>query len=144
MKDTYRPSKILDQEEQIIEDNIENNYEKVKKAIECLDNSTDGQFSKEVIGALETTYEPHPDEQFDPVNKPRHYNSHPSGIECIQIARHHSFAIGSAIKYLWRQGLKDGESNIKDLKKAIWYIIDEIQRLGENTDDIDLERHGGL
>lgn len=66
---------------------------------------------------------------FDPINKPQHYNSHPSGIECIEIAEHHNFAIGNAIKYLWRQGLKDGESSTKDLKKAIWYIQNEIHRL---------------
>ena len=71
----------------------------------------------------------------DPVNHPSHYTSHPSGVECIQIARHHSFAIGSAIKYLWRAGLKadHGEDirakEIEDLEKAVFYIRDEISRL---------------
>ena len=65
----------------------------------------------------------------DPVNHPAHYTSHPSGIECIQVTEHFNFCIGNAIKYLWRNGLKDGNSNIQDLKKAIWYINREIQTL---------------
>lgn len=64
----------------------------------------------------------------DPVNHPKHYISDPSGIECIQIVRHRNFNIGNAIKYLWRAGLKDGNSDIQDLQKAIWYIQREIER----------------
>lgn len=67
--------------------------------------------------------------EFDAVNKPKHYNSHPSGIECIEVVRHHNFAIGNAIKYLWRQGLKEEAPQIQDLEKATWYIQDEILRL---------------
>ena len=67
--------------------------------------------------------------QFDPINKPKHYNSHPSGIECIEITQHHNYCIGNSIKYLWRQGLKDGESNIKDLMKARKCIDLEIERI---------------
>lgn len=62
----------------------------------------------------------------DPVNHPKHYNSHPSGVECIEITRHMSFNLGNAMKYLWRNGLKDGTPDIEDLEKAIWYIRDEI------------------
>lgn len=64
----------------------------------------------------------------DPVNHPKHYCQHPSGIECIEITRHYNFAIGNAMKYLWRNGLKDGQSDVQDLKKAIWYINDEISQ----------------
>ena len=64
----------------------------------------------------------------DKIN-PVHYTSDPSGVECIEITRHRNFNIGNAIKYLWRNGLKDGESSTVDLKKAIWYITDEIARL---------------
>ena len=63
---------------------------------------------------------------FDTVNKPKHYNSHPSGIQCIEITEHHNFNVGNAIKYLWRSELKNG---LEDLKKARWYIDREIQRL---------------
>lgn len=69
------------------------------------------------------------------VNHPSHYNSHPSGIECITIARHYCFSIGNAFKYLWRAGLKqeqgldDTEKEIQDLEKAIFYINDRIEEL---------------
>lgn len=66
----------------------------------------------------------------DSVNHPKHYTSHPSGVECIQITEHHNFCIGNAIKYIWRAGLK-GESEVEDLQKAIWYINREIQRIND-------------
>ena len=63
------------------------------------------------------------------VVKPAHYNSHPSGIECITVVQHYNFNVGSAMKYLWRQGLKDSEPSIRDLSKAIEYIKFEIERI---------------
>ena len=65
----------------------------------------------------------------DPVNSPSHYTADPSGIECIEITRHRNFNIGNAIKYIWRAGLKDSDKDIQDLRKAIWYLQDEINRL---------------
>jgi hypothetical protein len=62
----------------------------------------------------------------DNVNHPKHYTSHPSGIECIEIARHMGFNLGNAVKYIWRADLK--ADAIEDLKKAIWYIQDEITK----------------
>jgi len=67
----------------------------------------------------------------DLVNHPPHYLSDPSGVECIQITRHRNFNIGNAIKYLWRAGIKDEDKHVEDLKKAIFYITDEINRLEE-------------
>lgn len=64
----------------------------------------------------------------DKIN-PDHYKSHPSGIECIEITRHHNFNIGNVIKYCWRQGLKEGETSLTDLKKAQWYLNDEISKI---------------
>ena len=59
----------------------------------------------------------------DPVDHPAHYCSHPSGVECIEITRHHDFCTGNAIKYLFRAGLKGGsEKRIEDLRKAKKYI----------------------
>lgn len=75
------------------------------------------------------------DIQMAKVNHPSHYTSHPSGIECIDITKHHDFCIGNAIKYLWRAGLKhedgmdDMEKHIEDLQKAVWYINKEIESL---------------
>ena len=62
---------------------------------------------------------------YDPVDHPRHYNIHPSGIECIEITEHMSFCLGNAIKYIWRADAKNG---VEDLKKACWYIQREISR----------------
>ena len=66
----------------------------------------------------------------DAVNHPSHYTSDNSGIECIEVSENWSFCLGNALKYLWRAGLKDGNSDIQDLKKAVWYIEREIARLG--------------
>jgi len=66
----------------------------------------------------------------DAVNHPKHYTSHPSGVECLEITRHHNFNIGNAMKYLWRAGLKD-DAQVQDLRKAIFYIEDEIRRITE-------------
>ena len=72
-------------------------------------------------------------EDQDVVNHPKHYTSDPSGIECIQVTRHRNFNIGNAMKYLWRNGLKDSDAQIQDLRKAIWYIEDEIKRLEQGS-----------
>lgn len=64
--------------------------------------------------------------EFDEVNHPKHYNSHPSGVECIEITQHMGFCLGNAIKYIWRADEKDDA--IKDLRKAIWYIECEIEK----------------
>lgn len=62
------------------------------------------------------------------VNHPKHYCSHPSGVECIQITEHMNFNLGNAIKYIWRAGLKS-DSPLEDLHKAKWYVEREIARL---------------
>ena len=90
---------------------------------------TNGYFIKD------TNPQPATATEHDAVNHPHHYTSHPSGVECIQITRHYCFAIGNAIKYLWRAGLKQDvgtppkEKEIQDLEKAIWYINDRIKQL---------------
>ena len=70
----------------------------------------------------------------DNINHPPHYNQ--SGIkcacgrqiECIDVTRHKNFNVGNIIKYLWRFEHKNG---LEDLKKALWYLNDEIQRMEE-------------
>jgi hypothetical protein len=71
--------------------------------------------------------------QHDPVNHPKHYTQHPSGIEAIQITEHMSFCLGNAVKYVWRAGLKS-DNPVEDLRKARWYIDREIQRLMRGSD----------
>jgi len=67
----------------------------------------------------------------DLVNNPPHYNSHPSGVKCIEITEHLNFCLGNAIKYIWRAGEK-GDA-VEDLEKAAWYIKREIQRIGQQN-----------
>ena len=62
----------------------------------------------------------------DAVNHPKHYTSHPSGIECLEITRHMGYNLGNALKYIWRCDLKNDD--IEDLEKAIFYINDEINK----------------
>lgn len=75
-----------------------------------------------------------PSGEFDPVNSPAHYNLSPARcrccgerIECIDITKHMDFPRGSAMKYIWRAGLKGDE--IEDLQKAIKYLEFDIERL---------------
>lgn len=65
-------------------------------------------------------------EREDRVNHPKHYTSHPSGIECIQITEHMGFNLGNALKYIWRADLKG--SDLEDLQKARWYIERELAK----------------
>ena len=74
------------------------------------------------------------------VHHPKHYNDHPSGVECIEIVRHMSFNIGNVIKYLWRAGLKQSvgvdldKKRLQDLEKAKFYLEDEIEYTKNNID----------
>jgi hypothetical protein len=67
--------------------------------------------------------------QHDPINHPKHYTSHPSGVECIEITQHMMFNTGNAIKYIWRADLKGNA--IEDIEKAIWYLNQEVGRRKE-------------
>ena len=62
----------------------------------------------------------------DYVNKPPHYQTHPSGVECITIVEHFNFNMGNAIKYIWRADQKGND--LQDLQKAVWYLNREIQK----------------
>jgi hypothetical protein len=68
----------------------------------------------------------------DLVNHPTHYTSHPSGIECIEIARHMNFNLGNAIKYIWRFSARRIPKP-EDLEKAIWYLKDELAKCHTKT-----------
>lgn len=70
-------------------------------------------------------------EDWNPVDKPKHYTEHPSGIECIQVTEHMGFNLGNAIKYIWRCDLK--LDAIEDLKKAKWYIDREIDKRAKHN-----------
>lgn len=62
---------------------------------------------------------------YDPVHLPKHYNVHPSGIQCIEITQHMSFNLGNAFKYLFR--CDDKEKLFQDLDKSLWYVRREFE-----------------
>lgn len=82
-----------------------------------------------------------------PINKTEQV-SHPShyawlkdlcGVEPLDICRQLDFNTGNAIKYLLRKDKVDGnktktEKRIEDLRKAVFYIQDEIKLLEHGTD----------
>lgn len=82
------------------------------------------------------------------VNKKTEQVSHPShyawlkdlcGVEPLDICRHLDFNTWNAIKYLLRKDKVDGnktktEKRIEDLRKAVFYIQDEIKLLEHGTD----------
>lgn len=65
------------------------------------------------------------------VDHPKHYNSNPSGVECIDVIEHMTFNVGSAMKYLWRCSFKG--ALIEDLKKARFYVNREIAKLEKES-----------
>ena len=75
------------------------------------------------------------------VNHPSHYTwlKELCGIEPLDICRHLDFNIGNAVRYLLRKDKVDGnktktEKRIEDLRKAVFYIQDEIKLLVHGTD----------
>lgn len=55
---------------------------------------------------------------FNVIN-PKHYRSHPSGLETIELVEHFGFNLGNCFKYVARAGLK-GDAE-EDLRKSLWY-----------------------
>lgn len=80
----------------------------------------------------------------DKVNHPSHYTwlKDLCGIEVIDITRHMNFNLGNCIKYVLRAGHKSEEGytekdkTIEDLKKAIFYLNDEINRLENDKEEV--------
>ena len=62
------------------------------------------------------------------IDHPNHYNNHPSGVECIEIVEHMPYNIGNAVAYLWRYQDKHEDPTL-DLKKAMWHIQREIEKI---------------
>ena len=80
-------------------------------------------------------------ENNEKVNQPKHYNSLNAKcevcehqVECITVVREMNFNLGNAIKYIWR--CEDKGETINDLKKAMWYLQDEIDK--RNKKDVPL------
>lgn len=72
--------------------------------------------------------------EYEFVEAPKHYNDHPSGVECQEIIREcKDPMISFAMKHLWRSqwGTKPGETSDRDLDKALEYIqLEKARRAG--------------
>ena len=64
---------------------------------------------------------------FDPVKRAKGYNSHPSGVETVQVTEHMTTMLGTAVKYVWRRGAKG--ALVQDLEKALWCFEREHERI---------------
>ena len=65
----------------------------------------------------------------DSVSHPAHYTS--GQIEVIDFIedKELGFHLGNAVKYISRAGRKNPDKTVEDLRKAVWYINRQIQRL---------------
>jgi len=59
-------------------------------------------------------------------SNPQHYKKVITPIEVIEMYNL-NFSLGNVIKYVLRAGLKDGETDLDDLSKAVWYLNREIE-----------------
>ncbi len=118
----------------------------------CTSVSTDykyiARFREENIMMFGTKYNIVTKGEGESANGKAEQVSHPShyawlkdlcGIEPLDICRHLDFNTGNAIKYLLRKDKVDGnktktEKRIEDLRKAVFYIQDEIKLLEHGTD----------
>lgn len=117
-----RLEKLIDKTPQA----VESLYKRVKK--EIMDRSArrgrdDGK--EEDVSTLDS----HMSKVYERVEHPVHYNQHPSGVECITVIECMTFNVGTAMKHLWRAGLKPGASTLDDLQKAARYIQFEIEKI---------------
>ncbi|AXQ61312.1 thymidylate kinase [Streptomyces phage LibertyBell] len=64
----------------------------------------------------------------DVINHPKHYTSY-RGVEVIDLTEQMNFNRGNAVKYIARAGLKNPDTEVEDLQKALWYIRREIDRI---------------
>lgn len=67
------------------------------------------------------------------VDHPAHYGGADNPYEAIKVIRAWGlgFNLGNAIKYMARAGKKNPARTVEDLKKARWYLDDEIRHLEE-------------
>ena len=72
---------------------------------------------------------PEQKEDFDPVNKPKHYAS--GKIQPIEAIEDWGlgYNLGNCVKYLSRAGKKDKSKEKEDLQKALFYLSREIANL---------------
>ena len=113
-----------------------------KKEVKCLIYGVDNEetediavFDFEYVSRYGYSYNSEQPKS-EAVNHPNHYAwlKELCGIEPIDICRQLDFNCGSAIKYILRNGkkemnLSEQEQRVQDLRKAIFYLQDEIDMI---------------
>ena len=113
-----------------------------KKEVKCLIYGVDNEetediavFDFEYVSRYGYSYNSEQPKS-EAVNQPNHYAwlKELCGIEPIDICRQLDFNCGSAIKYILRNGkkemnLSEQEQRVQDLRKAIFYLQDEIDMI---------------
>ena len=99
-----------------------NNVYEIAKALEV--------FSNDIIGGVAkgfNFFDVDIEEEKEMINHPSHYNQ--GKYEAIDVIEDWklNFNLGNTVKYISRAGHKD--NIIQDLKKSLWYLNREIERL---------------
>lgn len=84
------------------------------------------ELEKKALKQLEAKHK-----QVEAVVHPKHYNIGKHEVIDIIHDWKLGFNTGNAIKYIARAGHKDPNKHVEDLKKAIFYLNDEIRRVSE-------------
>ncbi len=118
---TYEKSKLFE-EPYYYTTNPYNIINTIYKSVEDVLNMVEKKDEKE-----ETGNKPYKES----VNHPSHYGGKDNPYETIKVidAWGLDFELGNAIKYISRAGKKDPTKIVEDLKKAIFYIQHEIDKI---------------
>ena len=81
--------------------------------------------------------------QQEAVDHPSHYGGADNPYEAIKVIKawNLGFCLGNTVKYISRAGKKDPKKRIEDLRKALWYlqqqidyeVLDELDRSTQST-----------
>ena len=72
-----------------------------------------------------------PTPKIEQVNHPQHYGGENNEYEVIKVidAWDLGFSLGNAIKYISRAGKKRKDTELEDLRKALWYLQHHIKNI---------------
>jgi hypothetical protein len=71
----------------------------------------------------------------------KHYDF-PNGVRTFDITQHLDFCSGNVVKYVCRAGKKNGESSLDDLKKAVWYLNQLVEKAELDVTETERENVG--
>lgn len=76
------------------------------------------------------------------VNHPSHYGGEANPYEVVKVCEAWGLDkdayLFNVVKYVARAGKKDANSDLQDLKKALWYLSRRIEKLTEESKQIEL------